>query len=205
MNISKKGIELIKSFEGCLLTAYKDASGIWTIGFGHTNGVKSGQKITKAQAEEYLLQDIAKFEKHVSSYDSKYSWNQNEFDALVSFAFNIGNIDQLTAKGSRRRSVIAEKMLLYVNSGGKKLEGLVKRRQAEHDLFLTPVKVEYYAKCSASAKSIVDALKTVGETDTSLAHRILIANANGISYNGDSYNMNLSLLAKLKQGKLKKC
>lgn len=97
MKTSQTGIDLIKQFEGCVLTAYKCPAGVWTIGYGHTAGVKQGQRITAAQAESYLRSDLEKYEKKVDKY-SRYGWNQNEFDALVSFAYNIGSIDQLDRK-----------------------------------------------------------------------------------------------------------
>lgn len=137
MKTGKAGIELIKKFEGCRLEAYKCQAGVWTIGYGHTAGVQKGQKISAAQAEALLRSDLERFEKKVDKY-SEYCWNQNEFDALVSFAFNIGNIDQLTANGTRSRSVISEKLLAYNKAGGKVLTGLTRRRSAERDLFLTP-------------------------------------------------------------------
>lgn len=133
---SQTGIDLIKQFEGCRLTAYKCSAGVWTIGYGHTSGVTSGMTITQAQAEAYLKSDLAKFESHVSGYNATYAWNQNEFDALVSFAFNIGNIDQLTANGTRSRATIASKMLEYNKAGGAVVQGLVTRRAAEQALFL---------------------------------------------------------------------
>lgn len=139
MKTSENGINLIKRFEGCRLQAYQCAAGVWTIGYGHTSGVKSTDTITEAQAENYLKADLAKFEANVEKYNSKYCWNQNEFDALVSFAFNIGSIDKLTADGTRTRATIAEKMLLYNKAGGKVLTGLTKRREAERELFLTKV------------------------------------------------------------------
>lgn len=136
MKTSQTGIDLIKKFEGCRLKAYKCAAGVWTIGYGHTSGVKSTNVITQEKAEELLRADLEKFEKNVMKYNEKYKWSQNEFDALVSFAFNIGSIDKLTAGGTRSRATIAEKMLLYNNAGGKVLAGLAKRRQAERELFL---------------------------------------------------------------------
>lgn len=130
--------EKIKQWEGLRLVAYRCPAGVWTIGYGHTGDVFEGMEIDEEEANEYLDKDLARFEKHVQQYDSTYHWNQNEFDALVSFAFNVGGIHQLTGNGSRTRKVIAEKMLLYVNANGKKLPGLVKRRTEEHRVFLTP-------------------------------------------------------------------
>lgn len=139
MKISTTGLNLIKSFEGCRLTAYKCPAGVWTIGYGHTGNVKSGQKITQAKADAYLKSDLAKFEKHVASYDKKYKWTQNEFDALVSFAYNVGSITQLTANGTRTKKQISEKILAYDKAAGKTLAGLTRRRQAEKALFDKPV------------------------------------------------------------------
>lgn len=136
--ISDAGIALIKSFEGCRLDAYKCPTGKWTIGYGHTGGVTAGQKITAAQAEAYLRVDLERFEKNVAKFDSKYHWTQNEFDALVSFAYNLGSIDKLIAGGTRSKAVIAKKMLLYTKDGeGNVLQGLVRRRKAEQEMFLS--------------------------------------------------------------------
>ncbi len=140
MKISTTGLNLIKSFEGCRLTAYKCPAGVWTIGYGHTGGVKSGMTITQAKADAYLKADLAKFEKHVASYDKKYKWTQNEFDALASFAYNVGSITQLTANGTRTKKQISEKILAYDKAAGKTLAGLTRRRQAEKALFDKPVK-----------------------------------------------------------------
>ena len=139
MRTSQNGINLIKQFEGCRLRAYKCAAGVPTIGYGHTAGVKMGQTITQVQAESYLKDDLMKYETKVMKYYDKYRFNQNEFDALVSFAYNVGSIDQLTAGGTRSRKVIAEKMLSYCKAAGKANIGLLKRRQKERALFLTPV------------------------------------------------------------------
>lgn len=134
---SQNGINLIKQFESCQLTAYKCPAGVWTIGYGHTAGVKEGQTITQAQADVYLSEDLAKFERMVEKYDSKYTWSQNQFDALVSFAYNIGSIDQLTANGTRTKEEIADKILLYNKASGQVLAGLTRRRMAEKALFTT--------------------------------------------------------------------
>lgn len=138
MKISDKGIALIKEFEGLRLTTYKCAAGVKTIGYGHTGSdVYFGQRITEKEAENLLRADLARFERHVNSYDSAYGWTQNEFDALVSFAFNVGSIDQLTYNGIRSKKMIADKMLEYSKAGGKKISGLVARRQREREMFLT--------------------------------------------------------------------
>jgi GH24 family phage-related lysozyme (muramidase) len=140
MKTSQNGIDLIKSFEGFRSQAYRPVitEKYLTIGYGHYGpDVRMGQTITKEQAEALLRKDVEKFEKNVNKWDYTYDFNQNEFDALVSFAYNIGSIDQLTAQGKRSRQEIADKMLLYVHgAGGIKLQGLVKRRQLERELFM---------------------------------------------------------------------
>lgn len=141
MKINERGLEIIKYYEGCRLSAYKCPAGVLTIGYGHTRGVKQGDKITKEQAEEYLKEDVKVFETHVMSFNDKYNWSNNEFSALVSFAFNIGSITQLTAKGTRTKEEIADKMLLYDYAGDKRLTGLGARRETERELFLTPDEV----------------------------------------------------------------
>ena len=149
--VSKTGINLIKEFEGCRLTAYQDEVGVWTIGYGITNSDRSitgttinrGLKISQATAEEWLEASLnRKYLPLVMKYDTRYGWNQNELDALVSFAYNIGSIDQLTANGSRSRATIAAKMLEYVKAGGVTYNGLVRRRKAERELFLKPIEIE---------------------------------------------------------------
>ena len=137
MKINDEGLKLIKSFEGCRLKAYRDAVGVWTIGWGHTAGVKEGQYITQAQADLLLLSDLAKFEDAVERLGMNF--NENEFSALVSFAYNcgVGNLNKL-CKG-RTKPEIASKMLLYDKAGGKVLAGLTRRRKAENELYNTPV------------------------------------------------------------------
>uniref|UniRef100_UPI0025DB36C7 lysozyme n=1 Tax=uncultured Clostridium sp. TaxID=59620 RepID=UPI0025DB36C7 len=90
MNISNRGLDLIKSFEGCSLTAYRCPSNKWTIGWGHTNGVHQGMVITQAQADQFLFEDVQRFVNAVNQYQSRFNFNQNEYDALVSFTYNCG-------------------------------------------------------------------------------------------------------------------
>lgn len=138
-SISITGLVLIKNFEGLRLTAYKCPAGVPTIGYGHTKNVKMGDVITLEQANLYLLQDLKGSIFCVNEYDKIYNFTQNEFDALVSFTFNCGkgNLTKLTGKGTRSKALIGQKILAYNKAGGRVLNGLVRRRQAEHDLYFT--------------------------------------------------------------------
>ena len=144
MTISKNGINLIKKYEGCRLTAYKPVASevYYTIGYGHYGpDVVKDMTITQKQADEYLMKDIASFETIVESTCDYLQLNQNEFDALVSFTFNCGGggLLQLTANKTRTKKQMMEHILAY-NKGadGKVLEGLVRRRTEEKELFETP-------------------------------------------------------------------
>lgn len=138
MQTGVQGKNIIKHFEGCRLTAYKCPSGVWTIGWGHTAGVQKGQTITQEQADKYLEQDLKIYEKHVMNI-VPHKLNQNQFDALVSFCYNCGpgNLQKLV--NARTLPQIAQAMLLYNKGGGVVLAGLVRRRNMERELFLTPV------------------------------------------------------------------
>lgn len=142
MRTSQNGINLIKKYEGCRLTAYKCPAGVWTIGYGHTEGVSEGQKISQQQAEQYLVEDLVKYEKYVEKYVD-LELNQNQFDALVSFTYNCGagNLKKLVK--NRNHKQIAEAFQYYRKANGKILSGLVKRRAEEKTLFLTSCEVVY--------------------------------------------------------------
>ena len=170
MNITQKGIDLIKEFEGCKTTAYQDAVGVWTIGYGTTNADKSitgveirkGLTITKTVAENWLKLSLnKKYAPKVEKYNSKYHFNQNQFDALVSFAYNIGSIDQLTQNGTRTIKEISEKILAYDKAGGKVLAGLTRRRQAEKKLFDTPIKEEVKQTTTKTTTTKITTSKTL--------------------------------------------
>ena len=147
MEISQKGLNLIKEFEGCVLHSYYDAVGILTIGYGTTNAdasiigtrIYDGMTISQETAEEWLRKSVNnKYVPQVMKYDNVYHWNQNQLDALTSFAYNIGSIDALVAYGQRSISEISNAMLLYDKAGGQTLVGLTRRRKAEKELFDTP-------------------------------------------------------------------
>lgn len=161
MKVSQKCFDLITKYEGLRLQAYKCPAGVWTIGYGHTSGVTPNMHITLAQAMSYLHKDVEKFERHVSNF-TRYNWTQNEFDALVSFAFNIGSINQLTDNGERSKSEIASKMLLYCNAGGIKLQGLRKRRKEEQQLFLTPMGKNELKPLDVVVQEVIDGVWGVG-------------------------------------------
>lgn len=150
MRTSENGLKLIKDFEGCILHAYNDGFGNLTIGYGHcAPDVYQGQTITQNEADEILKKDLQRFEVNVNKYNAIYNFNQNEYDALVSFAFNIGSVDELLNYGSRPRHTITTEMLTYCHAGGQVVQGLVNRRKKEVDLFNTPAGVNhdisYYA------------------------------------------------------------
>lgn len=139
MITSKAGIELIKYFEGLRTKAYQDSVGVWTIGYGHTHDVKQGQVITEQEAEALLVADLKHFENVVTQEEKRcnYVFNQNEFDALVSFTFNLGgkNLRTLLHDGNRTKEQICKAIALYNRAGGQVLKGLTRRRGAEQKLY----------------------------------------------------------------------
>ena len=143
--INKIGLKLIAQFEGCYLQAYLCPANVWTIGIGTTiypNGVKvkKGDKCTLEQAHEYLAHDMIEFEKTVND-SVKVPLSQNQFDALVSLAYNIGstgfkNSTLLKKLNAKDFTGAADQFLVWNRGGGKVLKGLVRRREAERALFL---------------------------------------------------------------------
>jgi len=140
MRTSPEGIALIKKFEGCRLTAYQDSVGVWTIGYGSTKDIKKGMRISHIQAEKFLVDDLDEAEGAVSRL-VEVDINQNEFDALVSFAFNLGGgalskSTLLKKLNSGDKSGASDEFLRWVYAGGEILDGLVRRRNAERAMFL---------------------------------------------------------------------
>lgn len=148
MNISQKGIDLIKKYEGLKHQSYQDPVGIWTVGYGHTKTAAPGMIITESDAERLLRMDI---DDHVAYIDGyvKVPLNQNQYDALASFIFNVGG-------GAFIRSTLFKKLNQgdYVGAanefprwnkaGGKVLRGLTRRRNEERELFLSKVEMDEY-------------------------------------------------------------
>lgn len=141
MKTSPKGIALIKEFEGLRLKAYLCPGGVWTIGYGHTAGVKSGMVISEAQAEEYLKADLILFERYLNGLG--LALNQNQFDALISLIYNIGigNFQKSTllrkARINANDNSIMDEFLRWVYSKGRVLPGLQRRRLREMKLYFS--------------------------------------------------------------------
>lgn len=138
---SQAGIDLITSFEGCRLTAYQDSVGVWTIGYGHTSGVYQGMTITEEEAIAFLRQDLKTAENAVNS-NVTYGINQNQFDALVSFTFNVGTGNFTSSTLLKKLNAgdvngAANEFDRWIYAGGQVLEGLVRRRAAEKQMFLS--------------------------------------------------------------------
>jgi len=144
MKTSDKGVELIKNHEGLVLKAYLCPAGVWTIGYGHTAGVKSWDSISPEQAEEFLKQDLKSSEMSVMRLVQK-PLNQNQFDALVSFVFNVGagNFQSSTllkrVNANPNNPDIRGEFGRWIHGGGKVLPGLIKRRKEEADLFFSNI------------------------------------------------------------------
>ena len=144
-SVNAETTELIKRNEGCVLTAYQDSVGVWTIGYGHTGpDVRPGLKITQENAEQLLRKDLERFEDGVSSAIGKgVCSTANEYGAMVSLAFNIGlgNFRKSTVlreHNAQNKPAAADAFLMWNKAGGKVLAGLDRRRHEERSLYLTP-------------------------------------------------------------------
>ncbi|MEE9648102.1 lysozyme [Enterobacter soli] len=146
MQTSDKGISLIKEFEGCKLTAYQDSVGVWTIGYGWTQPVdgkpiRAGMTIKQETAERLLKTGMVSYESDVSRL-VKAGLTQGQFDALVSFTYNLGARSLSTSTLLRKLNAgdyagAADEFSRWNKAGGKVLNGLTRRREAERALFLS--------------------------------------------------------------------
>lgn len=220
MVTSQTGIDLIKRYEGLRLISYMDAVGVLTIGYGHTGSdVKAGQHITAEQAEKLLKRDLQKFEFKVNKYDSIYKWTQNEFDALVSFAYNIGGIEQLTNNGKRTKDQIGRKITAYTFAGGVQLKGLVTRRLAEQHLYLskdnisTTEDVEYKEPTrNIKLKSKGDGVKWLQASLNKCGYKLVVDGVFGTNTNKAVIDFQKNhgldqdgIVGKLTRAKIKEC
>ena len=139
MKISKEGINLIKKFEGCKLESYKCAAGVWTIGYGSTKGISENMQISQERADMLLLEDLENFEQIVND-SVNVDLKQNEFDALVSWTFNLGggnlqSSTMLKVLNNKKYDEVPFQLKRWNKAGGKVLQGLIRRREAEALLF----------------------------------------------------------------------
>ena len=139
MKTGSQGVALIKKFEGCELEAYQCSANVWTIGYGHTRGVEEGDVISAEKAEYILLEDLVEFEQYVDNLVT-VSLNQDQFDALVAWTFNLGptNLKESTMLlrlNDGQYDDVPAQMARWNRSGGEILEGLKRRRKAEGLLF----------------------------------------------------------------------
>lgn len=139
MTYSEAGVKLTESFEGCRLTAYQDSGGIWTCGYGHTQGVTSATTCTQEQAEQWLDEDIQWAERIVNQY-VVVPLNQGQYDSLVDFVFNVGSGNFLTSslleilnQGNYQEAAL--EFPKWDRAAGQVLPGLLRRRQAEQAMF----------------------------------------------------------------------
>ena len=139
MKISQEGIDLIKHFEGCELESYRCSANVLTIGYGTTKNVVEGMKISQHQAEELLAKDLEEFEEYVEDLID-VPLEQNQFDALVAWTYNLGptNLKTSTLRKVLNKGAyddVAEQIKRWNKANGKVLKGLVRRRNAEAELF----------------------------------------------------------------------
>ena len=140
MKTSAEGLSLIKKFEGCELYAYQCSAGVWTIGYGHTKDVEPGMQITKEDAEEMLVEELHEYESYINDFVTA-PLSQNQFDALVSWVYNLGPANlksstMLKVLNAGEYDEVPAQMKRWNKAGGKRLEGLIRRREAESLLFL---------------------------------------------------------------------
>ncbi len=139
MKISEEGKALIKKFEGCKLEAYLCPAGHWTVGYGHIKGVEEGKTITQNEADAYLSSDLQEFETYVENMVN-VELEQNEFDALVCWTFNLGPTNLSTSTllkvlNEGKKNEVPAQIKRWNKASGEVLEGLVRRREAEALLF----------------------------------------------------------------------
>ncbi len=139
MNTSQEGIDLIKSFEGCELTAYRCSAGVWTIGYGHTRDVTESDTCTQAKAELLLKSDLYEFERYVNNLVA-VPLTQCQFDAMICFTYNLGptNLKESTllrVLNSGDYEAVPAQLIRWDKVNGRPLAGLTRRRIAEVDLW----------------------------------------------------------------------
>ena len=139
METSQDGLKLIKKFEGGELKSYQDSVGVWTIGYGHTKGVEEGQEITQDEAEEMLASELEEYEGYINDM-VECDLEQHQFDALVAWVYNLGPTNLRSSTMLKRLNAndlddVPNQIKRWDKAGGKVLQGLVRRREAEALMF----------------------------------------------------------------------
>ena len=139
MMISQEGIELIKKFEGCELKSYRCSADVLTIGYGHTKGVTEGMEIDKDEAENLLANEMLEYENYIND-NVEVELEQNQFDALVCWVYNLGvgslrSSTMLTVLNDGDYKGVPAQIKRWNRAGGKVLDGLIRRRNAEAAMF----------------------------------------------------------------------
>lgn len=206
MRMGQKGLTLLKKFEGWRSEAYLDPVGIWTIGYGHTSAagspkVVSGMTISRAEGENILRKDLKLYEKAVND-KVKVTLNQNQFDALTSFCYNVGpgNFGEssvLKAVNSQQFHLVPFNLMRWTKAGGKTLEGLKRRRKAEGRLFNTPVPV----RVGEAAKELSHSRVIAGQTSvaTGTAGVVISENTPNVAETVSQTGNDLSMIAYISE------
>lgn len=208
--MNKEGLALLKSLEGCRLTAYKLSNEkYYTIGYGHYGAdVKKGQTITQAEAEALFLKDLEKFEKHVDNVAVKKfgALTPNQHAALTSYCYNrgLGGLRELINNSSTIEDV-ARNFPIYWGSNVTYKNALINRRKKEQALFISaPTMDVYYPRYGGSSNLLDTIFKAIGAPYGNVAKRKPVAQANGLLGYSGTYSQNITLIKLAKAGTLRR-
>lgn len=208
--MNREGLALLKSLEGCRLTAYKLSNEkYYTIGYGHYGAdVKKGQTITQAEAEALFLKDLEKFEKHVDNVAVKKfgALTPNQHAALTSYCYNrgLGGLKELISNSSTIEEV-ARNFPVYWGSNTTYKNALINRRKKEQALFISaPSPDVYYPRYGGSSNLLDTIFKAIGAPYGNVAKRKPVAQANGLLGYSGTYSQNITLIKLAKAGTLRR-
>lgn len=210
--MSERLFRLVSSYEGYRGTAYRCPALVWTIGYGHTKGVKEGDTCTPMQARQWLEEELLDIVTKIRMKYPMYVWEDYEIDALASFAYNcgMGNLDKLLAAGTRSKEAIADKIMLYDKARGKTLAGLVKRRDDEQALFMGRTYQEL-SSCinNISMQLVIEQIGATGDLVDAPGKgmwrkMVKIAEANGLYGYTGTYHENMLLKERAYNGVLRR-
>lgn len=208
--MNKEGLALLKSLEGCRLTAYKLSNEkYYTIGYGHYGAdVKKGQTITQAEAEALFLKDLEKFEKHVDNVAVKKfgALTPNQHAALTSYCYNrgLGGLRELINNSSTIEEV-ARNFPVYWGSNTTYKNALINRRKKEQALFVSAPSADvYYPRYGGSSNLLDTIFKAIGAPYGNVAKRKPVAQANGLLGYSGTYSQNIILIKLAKAGTLRR-